>query len=85
MVIYTLYIVIENNQPLHIDIFGINRSHGDPIPSLRFRGCPAQPQHHVFAGGLTYNISGIRFFIVVTACAECTGKHEYKFNWQDSL
>ena len=32
--IYTLYIVIEKNQPPHIDIFTINRSHGDPIQSL---------------------------------------------------
>ena len=66
------------NQPLYIDIFVINRYYGNPGPALIFRDVsPVQPQHHVFAPGLTYKISDIRFLIVVTACTELIGKREY--------
>jgi len=54
-------------------LFDVNRSKGGPIPSFSFRDCSGQLQPHGIAVGLTYQISGIKVFVVVTACAEGNG------------
>ena len=58
-------------------LFDVNRSKGGPIPSFSFRDCSGQLQPHGIAVGLTYQISGIYVFMVVTARFEGNGKHEY--------